>query len=573
MAKKIEHRGRVTIAHPRSSITLALMAHHEPREMFDTIRERVGERIDHWTAVVNDDDYETAEAIEKAFVGIPGEVHLLPWIDDKYGVGHGDYAANRNRMLELARNHGDDYVLWLDPDDPPEGHIPEVLDKPVYLFEIKVEGTCWAMHHMFHKDVDVHWAQPIHEHLEFGEGVNSSTMLSTVWLSRNGSGSYRTNRIEHKAIPLLLKLIEENPEDGHAWYYLAQSYRDIGKKAEAAAAFNHRAEMGGEPQAIFWCRFQVAEMTGAPDDYLIAWDERPSRVEPLHRLAAYYNARGQHNVGRLFSQLGLGIEPSKDGMFVERWVEVYGMLSEFAVASYYLGVNHNDPVLIDKAIKAWTYIIEETDPEILRPEHKIMFEHNLAEAKDPGSGTLSSNFEKAFLHSGVHLGEGTICDQEAHFLGELISGHEGPMKIAETGFGIGRSAWAFLEAKDDCTVTSFDIGKYEVAVPRAAEIVQKNFPGRHTLILGDSKETVPANQDDWDLVFIDGGHDYETAMADLKNFAKKGRMVVFDDLVDQSWARGCLRAWQDAIDPETGFVNHTLETRSGPNAWAVGVYR
>lgn len=587
MTKKVTHQGRVTIAHKveRSSICLALMAHGEPLEMFETMRDRIGDRIDHWTAVVDSDDVDTARNIEKAFAGIPGEVHMLPWIDDKYGLGHGDYAANRNRMLGLARRHKKDYVLWLDPDDPPVGTIPDELDKPVYVFEIKVEGTTWMMHHMFRKDVKVEWQQPIHEHLEF-KGDPEVANLTGVWLERNGSGSYRTDRIRNKAIPLLLKMVEEDPTDGHAWYYLAQSYRDIGMKAEAAAAFNHRAEMGGEQQAVYWCRFQVAEMTGNPDDYLIAWNERPTRVEALHRLAAFYNARGQYIVGRHFAQIGCGIKPSDDGMFVERWVEIYGLPSEYAVAAFYLGHKTGDPDLIQRAIKTWEWILTEVDPTILRPEHKILFESNLQEAREPGTGFMTSTYEKAMLESGlpIHLSEGSISAQEAHFLGTLVGGwdQDRPMKVAQTGFGIGKSAWAFLENNPLCTVVSFDQMETEnghhadqrEAISNAASVVEKHFPGRHRLVEGDSKVTVPANPGDYDLVFVDGGHDYETAMADLKNFARPGCIVVLDDtVVGPLWAEGVVRAWQEATDPETGFIHHRLESRDGPHCWSLGEYR
>lgn len=559
--KTIEHKGRVTKATVKySTICLAMMASREG-DYFQRIADELGDRISAWTVIVDPGDEATGEAAEKAFGHLPGKVHVLPFIQDKFDTGHGDYGANRNRMLELARQWECDYVLWLDPDDPLVGTIPDVLTEPLYVIEIQAEGTSWGVEHLIHKDTECHWEAPIHEHL-IHEGT-SATMLSDCYLDRSGgSGSHRTNRIETKAIPLLLKMIEENGQDGHAWYYLAQSYRDSGHRNEAVAAFDHRAKMGGFDQAVYWCRFQVAEMTGNPDDYLTAWNCRPQRLEALHRLAAFYNARGQYVVGRMFAMIGLGIKPTDDAMFVERWVEEYGLLSEFAVAEFYLGNT-------EKADRAWEFI--ESLGDAVRPEHKILFRHNRAEMKEPGSGELTSSYDRAFMGKGVTIGEGSISAQQAHYLSELVKGHDGPMKIAETGFGLGWSSWAFLEGNPETTVTSFDLVEYE-GVKQAKAIVDEHFPGRHTLIPGDSKKTVPKHQDDWDLVYIDGGHDYESAMADLKNFAKPGRMVVFDDVVDATWAGGCLRAWNEAIAAD-GFVDLKLESRDGPHAWSTGVYR
>lgn len=563
MAKTIQHKGRVTKATAKkSTICLSLMAHGEPPEMFQRIAKELGDRISCFSAVVDEDDDDTAAAIEWAFAHLSGKVHRLPWINDKYGVGHGNYAANRNRMLELAREWDTDYVLWLDPDDPLVGSIPDTLTEPVYAVEINAGGTSWVGEQLIHKDAPVRWNGMLHEYL-VKDGFES-VLLADCHLERTTSGSSRTGRIEAKTIPLLLEIIKEEPGDGHAWFYVAQSFKDIGRKPEAVAAYNHRAQLGGDPEVIYWCLFNVAELTGDPDDYLVAWNARPQRLEALHRLAAFYNAKGQHVVGRMFAQLGLGIKPTDDAKFVERWVELYGLVAEFAFAECRIG----DPA---KAQKAWEYCLSLGDDVL--PHHRTLFEHNLAELKAPGSGSLTSSYDRAFI--GLNLGqmEGSISEQEMAFLSELAETFEGdhPMKIAETGFDLGKSAWAMLEGNPECTVTSFALMEFP-GENIVKEQIDKAFPGRHHLVEGDSKVTVPAFQDDWDLVFIDGGHDYETAIADLKNFAKPGRMVVFDDVVEASWAEGCLRAWKEAIGPD-GFVDEKLETRDGPHGWSVGIYR
>jgi predicted O-methyltransferase YrrM len=73
----------------------------------------------------------------------------------------------------------------------------------------------------------------------------------------------------------------------------------------------------------------------------------------------------------------------------------------------------------------------------------------------------------------------------------------------------------------------------------AKKLIDERFPGRHTLICGDSRKTVPefkASNPDlrFDLVFIDGGHDYEVPKADLLNMrelASEGTAVILDDLI------------------------------------------
>lgn len=113
-------------------------------------------------------------------------------------------------------------------------------------------------------------------------------------------------------------------------------------------------------------------------------------------------------------------------------------------------------------------------------------------------------------------------------------------KICQTGFNYGTSAAAFLCAEPTADLFSFDLGRHTY-VQAAFEEVDKLFPGgRHTLILGDSQETLPTEVEKmqhskWkkcDVVWVDGGHTFQVAFADLENFrtlARPGSLVMVDD--------------------------------------------
>ena len=52
--------------------------------------------------------------------------------------------------------------------------------------------------------------------------------------------------------------IEGEPENGRYWFYLAQSYRDAGRTAEAAETYAKRAGMGGWEEEAWYARLQQA---------------------------------------------------------------------------------------------------------------------------------------------------------------------------------------------------------------------------------------------------------------------------------------------------------------------------
>lgn len=163
----------------------------------------------------------------------------------------------------------------------------------------------------------------------------------------------------------------------------------------------------------------------------------------------------------------------------------------------------------------------------------------------------------------------------------------GVVLIGEIGFNSGLSSYAFLEANPRAHVVSFDLGLYGYVASAKAHI-DATFPGRHTLILGNSLVTVPAfqviNSLKFDLIFVDGGHHYQVAKADLLNMralATRETILVTDDLVPwKPWGVGPTRAWQEAIRDGVVIQEElvkdgeavTIIAPPGDRSWAVGKY-
>lgn len=143
---------------------------------------------------------------------------------------------------------------------------------------------------------------------------------------------------------------------------------------------------------------------------------------------------------------------------------------------------------------------------------------------------IPSNGEH-FPISGV---EGGPNEKEFIYLENAADKLRNNAQICQTGFNYGISAWAFL-CSSDARVLSFDLGEH-LYVNTSSDLIEKTFPGRHQLILGDSRKTLieatSAMSNKCDLIVVDGGHSFDVAFADIENFnklAKPGATILIDD--------------------------------------------
>jgi predicted O-methyltransferase YrrM len=193
-----------------------------------------------------------------------------------------------------------------------------------------------------------------------------------------------------------------------------------------------------------------------------------------------------------------------------------------------------------------------------------------------------------FLEGRGHLPtEGSSSPEQQDYLRRLVRQSKARL-VGEIGFNAGFSSLAFLSASADVQVVSFDIGRHEV-VGTSKEFVDAQYPGRHELVLGDSACSVPRYrtqhpETSFDIVFIDGGHEYEQAREDISNMralSHPGTSVVVDDLTPWFWwGEGPTRAWTEAISQgmitpveifKDGQLVHGIEP-PGERSWGLGHY-
>ncbi len=153
----------------------------------------------------------------------------------------------------------------------------------------------------------------------------------------------------------------------------------------------------------------------------------------------------------------------------------------------------------------------------------------------------------------LELAEGGSCIEQIEYFLTLLRKQTNVKQVLEIGFNGGLSASGILSAREDIHLISIDIGKHPYVL-QAKEWIDRDFPGRHTLVIGDSMTALPKLMKLFpsfspDLIFIDGGHDAPVPEADLNNslqLARPDTWIILDDVVP--WMVGILAPLNKLIE-------------------------
>ena len=283
---------------------------------------------------------------------IPGELHAFPFVN---------FEQARNAALDCAYASPltYDYLLLTDADMELIVEDPDFrskLDAPFYSL-LQRSGVSYWNTRIVRRDAGARYRGVTHEYLSVP--VSGGQQLAGAWYKDHATGANRVDKFD-RDIRLLLEGLREEPENSRYWFYLAQSYRDAGRKEDAVAAYAKRAGMGGWDEEAWYARLQEArclrdlgENDGFLRQALAAFNQRPHRAEPLYDLARHFRDRGMHEVSVLYSETGLAMRrPEGDTLFVEDFVYETGFKEEYSISANY----SRDPARKDRGFAACNWL-------------------------------------------------------------------------------------------------------------------------------------------------------------------------------------------------------------------------
>lgn len=176
---------------------------------------------------------------------------------------------------------------------------------------------------------------------EYWDGESKPLPKEIAYIDDRNDGGCKENKFT-RDLDLLLKGIEDEPENVRYWFYLAQTYHSMGNWEKAIEHYKKRIEMGGWFEEVWYSHYMIAKSYDNLNNSILfeewvqkAYSFYPGRAEAIYHLVKHLRCKGDHYKAMHYINLGKQIPLSRDSLFVER--DVYTGLFDYeeTICRYY----------------------------------------------------------------------------------------------------------------------------------------------------------------------------------------------------------------------------------------------
>ena len=208
-----------------------------------------------------------------------------------------------------------------------------------------------------------------HEYIDI---PNKSTIQgfekNKLFIRDIGDGGAKQNKFE-RDISLLLDGIKDEPNNVRYYFYLANSYHDLGRFGEAINIYNKRIELGGWKEEVWYSYYRIGlcykkmnKINDAIKYWLDGFEYYPERLEGLHEIIMHYRIVSKQKLANLFYQQAVQIlnlnHDRNSYLFLHDEVYTSKIYYEYTVFASYLGIKN----INDEAVKVFNNSFSE--PEV-----------------------------------------------------------------------------------------------------------------------------------------------------------------------------------------------------------------
>lgn len=178
---------------------------------------------------------------------------------------------------------------------------------------------------------------------EYWDGPDCGTLdKNHIYIQDIGDGGCKDDKLP-RDMALLIKGIEEDPNNCRYHFYLAQTCKDMGKFKEAIKLYKKRIQLGGWYEEIWYSYYMISKCYKQLGDIYKAemwgnkgYEYRKSRPETLYLLCNMFREKGDNFKAYHYYKLAKKIPESNDTLFVEKNITRYQLDYENTILHYWV---------------------------------------------------------------------------------------------------------------------------------------------------------------------------------------------------------------------------------------------
>jgi tetratricopeptide (TPR) repeat protein len=179
-------------------------------------------------------------------------VRHWPWRDD--------FAAARNAALDFVAETGADWAVMLDSDeriicpDPAavRAYLAALPDSAQVVVAFSADGT-YGRERFFRIPARSRWVGSTHEAFPVESGAQATIPANLIVWDELPKSAEQLRAKNERDRDLLLREIDDHPEDGRWWYYLGGALAGLGQTEDAINVFREAADRSADESGAMAC--------------------------------------------------------------------------------------------------------------------------------------------------------------------------------------------------------------------------------------------------------------------------------------------------------------------------------
>ena len=177
---------------------------------------------------------------------------------------------------------------------------------------------------------------------EYWDGPVDGGCVKEMWIDDRNDGGSKSDKFERDE-RLLLEDLKIDPSNVRTHFYLAQTYKCLGKNEEAIKWYKKRIELGGWYEEVWYSHYQIAMayLHLKQPEKAELWAERAYkynsyRSEAYYALCKHYREISKHWKSMHYYHVGKAIRKPENALFLESEVYDYLFDYEYTILQYYV---------------------------------------------------------------------------------------------------------------------------------------------------------------------------------------------------------------------------------------------